>query len=64
MGIVCLEDEVVVRVHEAPGVARPRRLPTWLFSKSREEFQSVDVVDEQRLAVHAAGGHVVDALGG
>ena len=31
--------------------------------EEREEVEPVDVVDEQRLAVHAARGDVVDAFG-
>ena len=59
---LCLQDEVIVRVHEAPGVARPLCLPRGSFEE-REELESIDVVDEETLAVHASGGNVVDALG-
>jgi len=59
----CLEDEVVVRIHEAPGVAGPLRRASGRFEHG-EKLEPVDIVDEQRLAVHATCGHVVDAFGG
>ena len=57
----CLEDEVVVRVHEAPRVACSSRLPSGRLEE-REEVEPIEVVDEERLALHAARGDVVDAF--
>jgi hypothetical protein len=57
-----LEDEVVVRAHQAERMAIPPVAPDD-EPEQPEEPEAVVVVDEDQASKHAARGHVEDAVG-
>jgi hypothetical protein len=57
-----LDDEMVVRPHEAERVAAPS-VPFDCFREQAQERDAVRVVAEERLAVDGACRHVVDPVG-
>ena len=60
-GLRCLHDEVVVRAHQAEGMADPALAIDRLGQETKEEHP-VRVVAEDRVAIDAPCGHVVDPV--